>query len=140
MVDYSATQIQVLRTIDKLDKVGLGGVEKLLTIGLTDVSGSFIPGCGLDPIQTNLLMGFLATKGETNDATLRAISAWFGRAQQVNSRIDMMVFLEDTDIGGDRTAWDRLLDMRPNEDETWSDGGRPANIAWALDDLVKVAR
>ncbi len=140
MADHTETQIQVLRTIDKLDKVGLEGVEKLLTTGLMDASGSFIPGCGLDPIQTHLLMGFLATKADTNEATLKAMSAWFDHAQQVRSRVDMMVFLEDTDIGHGRTAWDRLLETRTNADETWSEGGRPANIAWVLDDLIKAAR
>jgi hypothetical protein len=39
-------------------------------------------------------------------------------------------------LGDGTTMWDRLLAMTPNDDETWERGGRPKNIAWALDDML----
>ena len=39
--------VHILRSIDKLDRVGLDGVKELLGAGRRDESGDFTPGVGL---------------------------------------------------------------------------------------------
>ena len=55
----------VLRTIDKLDRVGLEGVRLLLGPGRKDESGDFTKGVGLRPAQIDLVLGYLGIKAST---------------------------------------------------------------------------
>ncbi|MEM6729044.1 MAG: histidine--tRNA ligase [Pseudomonadota bacterium] len=59
----------VLRAIDKLDRLGAGGVRALLGEGRKDESGDFTKGAGLSDAQSDLVMGFVeagrATGAET---------------------------------------------------------------------------
>lgn len=121
---------QVLRTIDKYDRVGAAGVAALLGAGLRDGSGAWVPGCGLHPHETAIILCYLACKGATNAATLANLRD----LSRMTSRIETMAVLEET-VVDDTTVWSRLLAMPGNADDSWSGGGRPANIAWALDDL-----
>ena len=52
----------VLRTIDKFDKVGEAGVRELLTKGRLDASGAFIDGVGLSEDQAEPVLAFLTSK------------------------------------------------------------------------------
>lgn len=124
--------LQVLRTIDKFDKIGRDGVVALLQKPVEEF------GAGLDPVRAELVGLFLDTKGATNEETLNNMRAFFKHAGLVRTRLDLMVMLEEAVEADGTTKWDRLLALRANEDQTWSDGGRPANIAWALDDMVLV--
>lgn len=134
--------IQILREIDKLDRIGLDGVCAMLGNGLRDASGAFNPGIGLMPIQIGMIRLFFeeTTGHDTNEKTLDAMAKVFSRLRQIRCRIDLMCCLEETAVGPNETAWDRLILMPQNEDETWSSNGRPKNIAWALDDIVKLLR
>ena len=59
------------------------------------------------------------------------------QVRSFESRIDLMCALEETTVSpSGETAWDRLLSMARNEDETWGGNSRPANIGWALDDIL----
>ncbi len=60
----------VLRTIDKFDKVGEAGVRQLLTVGRTDTSGAEIEGVGLSDMQAGPVLAFLTAKQDTVDQTL----------------------------------------------------------------------
>ncbi len=60
--------LQVLRCIDKLDKVGLDGVKLLLGPGRKDESGAFIAGVGLEPEQVELVLGYLSISTESRTA------------------------------------------------------------------------
>lgn len=53
---------QILRTIDKLDRVGLYGVYQLLTIGKKDESGAFVAGVGLDKVSALQWCYFIAPR------------------------------------------------------------------------------
>ncbi len=55
-------QAAVLRTIDKLDKVGEAGVRELLGKGRLDASGAYIDGVGLDSEKTNIVMQYLNSR------------------------------------------------------------------------------
>ncbi|MEO1513220.1 MAG: HisS family protein, partial [Planctomycetota bacterium] len=63
----------ILRTMDKLDKVGVAGVRELLTTGRKDESGAFIEGVGLATEQAEAFIRFLQARGDGNAATLAAL-------------------------------------------------------------------
>ena len=77
-VDQGKPADDVLRTIDKFDKVGEEGVRQLLTSGRKDDSGAFIEGVGLSPEQAGLVIAFLTSKGANNAETLGNLRAAVG--------------------------------------------------------------
>lgn len=141
MTKTSEQNLQILREIDKLDRIGLDGVCAMLGEGMEDSSGAFNPGVGLLPIQVSMIRYFLEgyDKEKTNEEALDEISEKLDRLSKVKSRIDLMTILEDTIVNLEtgETYWDRFISMNGNEDETWSKDGRPKNIGWALDDLIE---
>jgi len=56
-------QYRVLKSIDKLDRLGTNGVEELLKKGRKDQSGAFTKGCELSDNQTSEIINFLNLKG-----------------------------------------------------------------------------
>lgn len=126
------TKLQVLRTIDKFDKIGRDGVVELLQKPVAEF------GAALDPVRAGLIGLFMDVDGSSSEQTVDKIGRFFGHAKKVGTRLDLMGVLEGAADDSGRTAWDRLLDMPQNEDETWKDGGRPANIGWALDDILEL--
>ncbi|GGF72375.1 histidine--tRNA ligase [Paracoccus acridae] len=68
----------VLRQIDKFDKVGEAGVLALLTTGRKDDSGAMIEGVGLSEAQAQPVLAFLTSKGADNAATLANLRAAVG--------------------------------------------------------------
>ncbi|MFC0202345.1 histidine--tRNA ligase [Paracoccus rhizosphaerae] len=68
----------VLRQIDKFDKVGRDGVLALLTTGRTDDSGAQIDGVGLSEAQVAPVLAFLTSKGADNALTLDNLAAAVG--------------------------------------------------------------
>ncbi|AZY93845.1 MULTISPECIES: histidine--tRNA ligase [Paracoccus] len=68
----------VLRQIDKFDKVGREGVLALLTTGRLDDSGARIDGVGLSEAQAGPVLAFLEAKGADNAATLDNLSTAVG--------------------------------------------------------------
>ena len=115
------TYLQVLRHLDKLDRVGLPGVYQRLTTGATDSSGAFVPGVGLESRRAVLIF-------------------WLMCLPQVSSRIDAMVAMDGQQNADGTTGLDALFAMKANADNTWKDGGRPENIGWALDDIIASQR
>lgn len=55
-----ARRLIILRAIDKLDRVGVGGVEKLLDAGRKDDSGDFTKGAELSPVSISKILDFLS--------------------------------------------------------------------------------
>ncbi|ARJ68401.1 histidine--tRNA ligase [Paracoccus contaminans] len=68
----------VLRQVDKFDKVGAEGVRALLTAGRKDDSGAFIEGVGLAEDQAAPVLAFLTAKGADNARTLANLGAAVG--------------------------------------------------------------
>jgi len=68
----------VLRSIDKVDKIGVEGVRELLTTGRRDASGAMIDGVGLRPDQAAPVLAFLGARGATNDETLASLRTAVG--------------------------------------------------------------
>ncbi len=68
----------VLRTIDKFDKVGEAGVRELLGKGRLDASGAYIDGVGLSAEQTEPVIAFLTSKAADTAGTLANLRAAVG--------------------------------------------------------------
>lgn len=129
--------IQVLRELDKLERIGVDGVCAMLGGGMKDASGAFNPGAGLDPWQIEMIRLFIETSGKASNAeTLKELRNALDHINKVCNRIDLLVELESFVHKDGSTLLDRLLSMPVNADNTWSNGGRPT-IGIALDDMRK---
>ncbi len=73
-----AKRDDVLRTIDKFDKVGEAGVRELLTKGRLDASGAYIDGVGLSDDQAGPVLAFLTSKAADTAGTLANLRAAVG--------------------------------------------------------------
>jgi histidyl-tRNA synthetase len=100
----------VLRTIDKFDKVGEAGVRELLGKGRLDASGAYIDGVGLTDEQSAPVLAFLTAKGETNEDTLQNLRDAVGEsaegAQGVLELEQIAALLEAGGYGADRIEID----------------------------------
>jgi histidyl-tRNA synthetase len=72
--DRASQRLTVLRAIDKLDRLGSGGVALLLGDGRTDESGDFTRGAGLSREAANRVLEFTAALGSDAAATLANLS------------------------------------------------------------------
>ena len=100
----------VLRTIDKFDKVGEAGVRQLLTTGRKDDSGAYIEGVGLRAEQADPVIAFLTSKGGDNAATLANLRAAVGAstigAEGVEELAQIADMLAAMGVGEDRAVID----------------------------------
>ncbi|MFW8637573.1 histidine--tRNA ligase [Cribrihabitans pelagius] len=76
--DTDGKREDVLRTIDKFDKVGEAGVRELLTKGRLDGSGAFIDGVGLSEDQAAPVLAFLTSKAADATGTIANLRAAVG--------------------------------------------------------------
>ena len=72
----------IMRTLDKFDKVGVDGVAELLTDGRKDASGAFIPGLKMPPVAVESLIKFLGAKADDNSQTLANLRELVEGSQQ----------------------------------------------------------
>lgn len=109
-VTDGAQAADVLRTIDKFDKIGEAGVRDLLTTGRTDASGAEIEGVGLEPAQAEPVIAFLTSRGASNDATLANLRAAVGAsamgAEGVDELAEIAAVLDAIGMGADRVVID----------------------------------
>ncbi|MDO5648523.1 histidine--tRNA ligase [Paracoccus sp. (in: a-proteobacteria)] len=100
----------VLRSIDKFDKVGESGVLALLTTGRKDDSGAFIDGIGLSDTQAAPVLAFLTSKGADNAATLANLRAAIGTSDTGAEGVDELAQIADMlaamGVGTDRVVID----------------------------------
>ena len=115
--ESSARRLQVLRALDKFDRLGIEGVRQLLGEGRKDESGDFAKGAGLEPAQIETLLRFVVStvarpawsSGDLSDKFIRhlpgsetaiefSISGVFNNIQRV--------------LGYEETAKDGLLELR----------------------------
>ncbi|MTH36243.1 histidine--tRNA ligase [Paracoccus limosus] len=109
-VTEGAPADDVLRTIDKFDKVGEQGVRQLLTTGRKDDSGAVIEGVGLRPEQADPVIAFLTSKGGNNAETLANLRAAVGAsaigAEGVEELAQISDMLAAMGVGEDRAVID----------------------------------
>ena len=71
--DGGETRLTVLRAIDKLDRLGLAGVELLLGEGRKDDSGDFTKGAGLEPPAIKAVLDFVQVADLPADQRVAAL-------------------------------------------------------------------
>jgi histidyl-tRNA synthetase len=114
MRDVTARNIEraqnVLRTLDKFDKIGVEGVRELLTNGRRDASGAFIDGIGLLDIEVEPILAFLTARAETHDETLRSLQTAVGVSEVGSEGVEelrgMIELLSAQGYGPDRIVID----------------------------------
>ena len=79
--DSEKTRLAVLRAIDKLDRLGLTGVELLLGAGRKDDSGDFTKGAGLDKAQIESIVKFVKAGGKTRTSTLKSLEKLVSKSE-----------------------------------------------------------
>ena len=75
---FAAERGIVLRAIDKIDRLGEGGVRALLGEGRKDESGDFTKGAGLATEQAEVVMAFMAARRDTGAATVARLRELVG--------------------------------------------------------------
>ncbi len=77
---FEAERGIVLRAVDKLDRLGVGGVKALLGEGREDESGDVTKGAGLGDEQTEIVLNFLSAKGADGGATCANLAGLVGNS------------------------------------------------------------
>ena len=100
----------VLRQIDKFDKIGVDGVHQLLTVGRRDDSGAMIDGIGLTEAAAAPVLAFLTSRGDSNADTLanlrNAVGASGMGAEGVAELEQIEHLLHALGLGPDRVVID----------------------------------
>ena len=81
-------RLTVLRAIDKLDRLGAGGVSQLLGEGRKDESGDFTKGAGLDAGAIDRVLSFVESKGANAEATLANLAKVVAGSTQGEAGVD----------------------------------------------------
>ncbi len=69
------TALQILRCIDKLDRLGEKGVRLLLGPGRKDESGAFTDGVGLTPDRIEMVLAYLDVKADSRDGVCDGLAS-----------------------------------------------------------------
>ena len=110
-------RMAIMRAIDKLDRLGIGGVEQLLGPGRKDESGDFTKGAGLEKQQITLLMDFInAAQGDDGSAkdarsrVLGAVENFAGRSETGRAGLEELQVMDalftSADYGPDRIVFE----------------------------------
>lgn len=104
------TALDILRCIDKLDRLGLPGVSLLLGPGRKDESGAFSKGLGLRQEQIDRIVEYLAIKTDTRarvcDHLERLVAGSAVGAEGVNELRQIDEALSGGGYGVDRVCFD----------------------------------
>ena len=88
----SEINLSIMRSIDKLDRLGLLGVEKLLGEGRKDDSGDYTKGAGLEKSDIKQILSFLESgiesKTLSREACLKNLSNQFGTNEIFNEALE----------------------------------------------------
>ncbi len=106
-------RMQVLRAIDKLDRLGETGVEALLGEGREDESGDYTGGANLSPEAIKAVLGFtVASSGDRGD-TIRNLEKLVGTSERgcegCQELIDIDNILNAVGMDSDRVAFDTSI-------------------------------
>tara|TARA_B100000700_G_scaffold252068_1_gene283392 strand:+ start:4965 stop:6452 length:1488 start_codon:yes stop_codon:yes gene_type:complete len=106
--------LTVMRSIDKLDRLGVKGVTELLGKGRKDKSGDFTEGAGLENKQIDFIINFLQqgnkSKKLSRKLALEELDKEFCESENFKNAIDELyeisTILDDLDYKEDRVAID----------------------------------
>jgi histidyl-tRNA synthetase len=109
----SDNSLVVLRAIDKLDRVGMDGVIRLLGEGRKDESGDFTKGAGLSASQIDSIVKYLQASGAGRaavcDALFEAVKDSEAGREGVSELRAINDMLSAAGFGEDRAAFDPLI-------------------------------
>ena len=106
-------RLQVLRSIDKLDRLGADGVAALLGEGRKDDSGAYTEGAKLDANAIKAVLGFTTASDTDRSDTLRTLEALMGSSSQGQAGVEELKLIDDIlnacDYGPDRVVFDTSI-------------------------------
>ncbi len=104
------TRLAVLRAIDKLDRLGPGGVRALLGKGRRDESGDETEGAGLSAEQAEIVMGYVGAGGEDRVKTCSRLRELIGTSavgeEGIRELEGIHELLDAMGLGPDRVLFD----------------------------------
>jgi len=108
--EHEATRLTVLRAIDKLDRLGIDGVEALLGKGRLDESGDYTKGAGLEAEAISRVLAFVSagqgSQAETLDRLGELVAGIEAGEQGVAELREMLSLFEAAGYGPDRVLID----------------------------------
>ena len=112
--DAGALQrLQVLRAIDKLDRLGASGVEALLGEGREDESGDYTDGAKLPASGIKAVLGFTTASDADRGATIKTLETLVGQSERglegVKELTAIDSILTSTGFGPDRVSFDTSI-------------------------------
>lgn len=109
----AAQRLSVLRAIDKLDRLGPDGVERLLGEGRKDESGDYTAGAGLPPSAIKAVLGFTTVSNEDRGETITALEQLVGTSAHGQSGVNELksidALLGACAYGPDRVQFDTSI-------------------------------
>ena len=106
-------RMQVLRAIDKLDRLGTAGVEALLGEGREDDSGDYTKGAGLKPDAIKSVLGFMIASDPDRGKTIDNLSKLVGQSERGQAGCqelkDIDTILNAVGVDSDRAAFDTSI-------------------------------
>lgn len=116
----------VLRAIDKLDRLGFGGVHALLGEGREDESGDYTEGADLTADQSDVIMSFLRANDEVvSDAKTQ--QAHLDDRADVNVNQNMVAYLADV-VGSSSVGQDGVRELAQIADLVFAGGYGPDRV------------
>lgn len=101
---------QVLRSIDKLDRLGLDAVAELLGDGRRDASGDFTEGAGLNAASIQTVLNFMQAAHTNRSESLKVMEKLIGPSTHGQQGYQELVaidhIMEATGYGTDRVCFD----------------------------------
>ena len=108
--DALESRLTILRAIDKLDRLGTEGVERLLGKGRKDESGDFTKGAGLEPGDISKILAFVNAGTGSRGETLKSLEPLVSDSEIGQDGLDelrqMDELLSAANVGGDEVAFD----------------------------------
>lgn len=105
--------LQVLRSIDKLDRVGLAGVRDLLGAGRKDESGDFTQGVGLEPEQIEVVARYLGIQTSSRASACNELEKLVGESAVGREGVDELRQIDEALSGAgyleDRVVFDPTI-------------------------------
>jgi len=87
-VSSERQKLAVLRAVDKLDRLGLEGVQSLLGKGRLDESGAFTTGAGLPAGAIDSVLAFVSAGGDDRRATLERLAGVVGGSAEGDEALE----------------------------------------------------
>ncbi|HXH58549.1 histidine--tRNA ligase [Iamia sp.] len=104
-VTDAGAQLNVLRAVDKLDRLGLDGVRQLLGSGRRDASGDVTAGAGLTDEQVELVLAFVSAGDPSRTAVLDTLTDLVGDDPTGRAGLEELTAiaaaLDSMGVGGD---------------------------------------